>query len=516
MHFFINMLQFEDFTKIPEGAIALGQKGLYMNGKIIGPVPMIEFESYEDYAKAKEDYFRRKEISLELNRDAYKKSAQLECYRLAKLLATKSDIRTTDEKIREIYIYKDGLYVPAENILGAKIQEIFQELSSAKLKREMLDKIKDFTLIKRGDFNPDANFINLENGVYDIKNRKLIPHSPEYLFLTKIPVKFDPSADCLKIKEFLKEILDPSSVRVIQEWAGYCLYRKYFIKKAMIFFGERDTGKTTLLRLLSKFIGEKNISGVSLQRIGTDKFATSQLYAKHINVYDDLSAKDVNDNGVFKIATGGGEITGEYKYGNQFQFYNHSKLTFACNTIPNVSDTNDEAYFNRWIVICFSKQIANPNPFLFDELTTEFELSGFLNFALDGLFWILEKRSFSYQKDPDEIKAEMLKSSSPIANFAYDLLERGENEDWISKQDLYSAFTDYARNNDLPIAPINDFGKKIQKYASYMGNSKKGADTGWRNVRLKNATNQGEESSFEALTSKPERLPDSSDIQPIL
>jgi hypothetical protein len=37
-------------------------------------------------------------------------------------------------------------------------------------------------------------------------------------------------------------------------------------------------------------------------------------------------------------------------------------------------------------------------------------LSGLLNFALEGLKRLLENQGFSYAKDPEEIKTEMLRS----------------------------------------------------------------------------------------------------------
>ena len=434
------------------------------------------------------------DFKLLYTKDETKKVA---AYKIAQFLVQHHHIKTTDEKKRELYIYKDGIYIQGENIIGAEIQRILEEFCSTHGKREIIEKIKDLTLIDRSEFGSEDKLINLENGIYNLQKKELLNHDPDHSFLTKIPVSFNPQADCPRIKKFLNEILDEHSIKIIQEWAGYALYRRYFIKKAIIFVGERDTGKTTLINLLIRFFSPKNISGVSLQRIGADKFATSQLYAKHLNVYDDLSAKDITDNGTFKIATGGGLATGEYKFGNQFQFQNYSKLTFACNKIPHIIDTQDEAFFSRWIVIQFNKQINTPNQFLLDEITTNQELSGFLNLALEGLHRLLETRRISYNKDPIDIKEEMLKSGSPVANFAYDCLKQGDSNDWISKEELYKVFADYASQKELPIATIENFGKKLPSYAEYISNSRRNAvnpntdklkqTTGWAGVCLKDS-----------------------------
>src|SRR3989344_1837184 len=336
---------------------------------------------------------------------------------IADYLIDRYHLKTIGERMRDIYFYKDGIYVLGVNTVKAEIQRILRSLVSKHQKNEIVEKIKDSTTIDLKEFSADRDLVNLDNGVLSIKTGEITEHDPKHLFFNKIATTYTKNANCPMIKKFLSEILDENDIPVIQEWFGYILYRSYFIKKAIIFVGEGDTGKTTLLRLIEKFIGKDNVSGVSLQKITSDKFATINFYNKQINIYDDLSFKDINDNGAFKIATGGGSITAEYKFGEQFQFENYAKLTFACNKIPDVKDPNDVAYFGRWIIIHFRNEITNPDKFLIDKITTPEELSGLLNFALEGLNRLLEKQKFSYNKAPHEIKKEMERSGSVIAQF---------------------------------------------------------------------------------------------------
>jgi putative DNA primase/helicase len=361
--------------------------------------------------------------------------------------------------------------------------------------KEVLETIKDLSPIDREKFSVEKYLINLNNGVLNVRTKELMEHSPDYLFLTKIPVDFEPDTDCPVIRKYLTDVLDDDQVTLVQEWFGYAMYPEYFIKKAIIFVGDGDTGKTTLINLLHTFYGEKNVSGVSLQKISSDKFSCAHLYKKYINLYDDLSFKDISDNGAFKIATGGGIITGEKKYGDQFQFKNYAKLTFACNKIPDVKDADDEAYFNRWIVVQFNYVVEekDKDKQLIHKMTTPQELSGFLNFALDGLARLLENEKFSYNKNADEIKAEMLQSGSSIGKFAFDCLEAGEGPH-ISKEDMYKAFLRYIQQNNLPSASIGALGKRLPKYANYMSmwrpvDQKTGKQfSAWSNVKFKKDT----------------------------
>ena len=440
--------------------------------------------------------------SLENSEDSKQTKAVI--FKFAKYLIEKHHVKCLTGRNREIFIYKEGIYVAGEDTLKMEIRETLNDLCTTFHSKEIVEAIKDLTATDRGDFNVDINLINLNNGIFDTKNRELKPHNPQYLFFTKIPVNYNPTADCPVIKKYLSEVLEKEKISLIQEWFGYALYREYFIKKALICVGEGDTGKTTMINLLYSLLGDKNISGVSLQKMSSDKFAAANLYNKHINLYDDLSFKDIQDNGSFKIATGGGYISAEKKFGDQFQFKNYAKLTFACNKIPDVKDSNDEAYFNRWIVIEFNTVIEeeNKDKQLGHKMATPEELSGLLNFALEGLDRLLKKQSFSYEKNTHETKSVMMRSGSSIARFAFDNLEEATG-DWISKGDMYLAFKNYAHASGIPVTSVNTFGSRLPLCASYIAEFKpKDPKTGeqitaWRNVRIKTITTDGLEEAFE-------------------
>ena len=425
-------------------------------------------------------------------RSAFEKDIKSGIYEIAIYLIELHKVKSIKGTKRELFVYEEGVYVAGDDTLKMAIRELLGELCTTHYITEILETIRDRTAIGREKFIVNVDLINLNNGVLDIRTGALNPHDPRNLFFTKIPIDFNPNADCPTIKEYLSEVLEEDQIRVVQEWLGYTLYREYFIKKALICVGEGDTGKTTLLNLICAFIGERNLSGVSLQRITYDKFAAANLYNKHLNQYDDLSFKDIQDNGAFKMATGGGFISGEKKFGDQFVFKNYAKLTFTCNKIPDVKDATDDAYFNRWIVLPFTRIIEEEKKDrrLIHKMTTATELSGLLNFALEGLKRILENQNFSYDKQTHEIKTEMMRSASSIARFASDCLEEAGGE-WISKEGMYQVYGDYAGGNKIPAVSMKAFGSRLPMYAPYIAEFKpkdpkgKKQITAWRNVKLK-------------------------------
>lgn len=413
-------------------------------------------------------------------------------YLLAKYIVKKFSIITIGEKDREMFVYQNGYYKPAENIvIFPEVQRILEQHVNKNAKLETFHKIADMTACDRDVFTTaNTDLIPLKNGVYNFKTKELLLHDSKYRFTFQFPIIYDIKATCPKTEAFFDQILTPEQRQTFEEWLGYYFLRSYMFKKAMIFVGEGDTGKTTLLEVITFLLGKENLSSISLQKMSSDKFSAAHLYGKHGNLVDELSARDITDTGTFKVATGGGSITGEYKFGNQFSFLNFSKFTFACNRIPDVnSDANDGAYFNRWIITRFENTITKKIPNFIATLTTEEERSGLFNLAMKGLLRLLEQGRFTYNYTADETKNEMLRSGSSLAMFASDMLERcDENE--INKEDMYIAYTNYCKDKNISSQTKDMLGKKLTDYAPYASDglitSSQGKQIrGWRNVKIK-------------------------------
>lgn len=336
---------------------------------------------------------------------------------------------------------------------------------------EIFEKIKRLTEIKKEDFdNTPEELICVNNGVINVKTKELLPFDPEYNFKTKLDLTYNPQEDCPEIKKFFEETFYPDDNPVIQEWLGFHLYKRYFIKKAMILFGPKDTGKTIFLNLLTRFVGENNKTGISLHLITkNDKFTLQFLKDKLANIYDDLSFKDLNDAGGFKIACGGGRISAEYKFGDSFEFMNYAKNTFATNKIPVLDSDPDDAYYLRWIPIPCDSEISEEeqDKFLIDKLTTEKELSGLLNYALEGLQRLLKKGKFSFEKSVEEVKNLMEKNSNHFVAFVTDCLIRSPGER-ITKEEMFELYKCYAEQNNLKMHSKTQLGRGLEKYAPFI------------------------------------------------
>lgn len=409
--------------------------------------------------------------------------------KIAKYLIEKYNFKTIyGKKSEELYAFDGKIYTTekARAIVKTECEKILQEYCKTKHVTEILDKIKRSTEVDRKLFDDiDLKYIPLENGVYNLEENKLYPYDSKIPFRFYIPVKYNPTSKCPIFFKFLEETLLPEDIPVIKQWFGFSMYRKYFIKKGLICTGIKDTGKTILLKVLVRFIGQENTCGLSLQRITSeDTFALANLYCKLQNVYDDLSSKDLNNGGGFKIVTGGGYISGEYKFGDDFSFLNYAKQTFACNKIPPIKD-DDGAYLERWMPIEFLNQVPEEEQdnFLFEKLTTPEELSGILNWALEGLNELLKNGKFSYTRSKEQVKNIMERSSNPLIQFGVDCLIESQGEK-VTKEEMFELYTLWANKTNSPRLSKEQLGRQLERAVKYIIAKRDSKERYWENVKI--------------------------------
>jgi len=439
---------------------------------------------------------------------------------IARLLKEEYRFATLNDT-EEVLIYNDGIYhYGGEAFIRSTIEKILeQSIVTKNLCEEVIGHIQRSTYINRKNFDADPSFIVLNNCVLDLEKNCVFDHTPEIFSLTKLPISYDPKADCPKIKKFLNEVLFPEDIATIQEFLGYLLWKRYVIQKALLLVGDGNNGKSTFIGLVRAFLGNDNVSGVSLQELELNRFAKADLYGKLANLYADLPDSALKSVGTFKMLTGGDPIRGEHKFKNSFLFINYAKLIFSANKVPEVYE-DTEAFFRRWIIITFPNKFegnkADPNKL--SELTTPEELSGLLNWALEGLQRLKANGwRFSNPKSTEDIRTEYIRKSSPMKAFFLDCIEFDTQND-IPKKELYAKFCDYCRERKLPAVTEQTFYANIQmhiKVEETRPTINKKRVPCYRGIKLKPKEEWGksedEESSGQFNISTPPDSPDSPD-----
>jgi putative DNA primase/helicase len=369
----------------------------------------------------------------------------------------------TLQDTEEVIFYKEGCYYyEGEAIIRAECERVFGEYINTYQVNEILNHVRRSTYIKRENLNVDLWTLNLKNGLFNIKNFEFTEHTPNMLSTIRIPVIYDFDARCPNIEKFISDVVYPEHVKTIKEMIGYCLYHDYTYQNWFLLHGEGANGKSKLISLISTFLGKENISAIGLQDLN-QRFATINLYGKSANVVADLGDADLKNTARLKQLTGGDLVTAEPKFKNPFTYLNFAKLIYSCNKVPLTEDKS-KAFFRRVIFIPFPNTFVigeNADEKILDNLTTEKELSGLLNVAIDGLKSILNNGGFSDGLTSEQNEELYERASNPVYGFFYDMCEI-DLEEHVAKHELYDAFCDFCKEKKLVAYTENKFVRELK------------------------------------------------------
>jgi len=404
--------------------------------------------------------------------DEFKVDGKILSHILAKkIMSRHTFITTTDNE--ETLVYNGGVFHQEADTLIKELAEGFVSDITQHHINEIIGHVKRNTYISRSEINNTTHKIHLQNGIYNLEKMELEEFTPDIISTIEIPVKYLKTAKCPAIKKFLKEILADDDIKMVQEAIGYCLLKDYPLHKAFMFIGEGANGKSTLLNLIKTFLGEENVSGVSLQDLVSNRFASSQLYGKLGNIHADLSDKSLQQTGIFKMVTGADMITADKKFRDPFKFTNFAKMFFSTNKLPETTDDSN-AFFRRWCIINFPKVFEgkDKDPHILKKLTTEKELSGLFNWSIEGLKRLLEQGEFSGAVSTDELRDVYERLSSPLKAFVKISIAQ-DSQGFITKEEFYAHYVKYCRDMKMPIKAKNVVGRDLPAFLPYIRTEKR-------------------------------------------
>jgi P4 family phage/plasmid primase-like protien len=469
-----------------------------------------------DYRKRKEFFGDeimqlREDVLLNLAAHHTRDATELLCEYLEKhenIYVTRDDIKA------EVWIYKEGIYVPnGKTYVKEFCREILGEAYTPHIANEVINKIETDNYIDAKEFFNSENVeeIPVQNGVLNIITSELKPFTPKNIFFNKLPIKYDSTKECPSILKFLSQVLrNDSDIPIVEELFGYCLLKDYRIQKAFMFNGSGANGKGRILELLKRFLGPENCVNIPLQDFEKDNFAISLLHGKLANISGDLGSQALDYTGNFKMLTGGDIISANRKFLSRITFTNYSKQIYSANQLPRTYDLTP-AFFRRWILIDFpftfwpegdyhkltdaekKEKIGEKlkyriaDPIIIEKIICEDELSGILNKALEGLKRLLSKKDFSYSKGIADVKNMWIRKSDSFQAFCMDWIE-SDSQNIISKAELRHAYSEYCNQHKITSVGDRAIKETLNRAYGAVDDRKvmqEGYITVWKGIKLK-------------------------------
>lgn len=423
-------------------------------------------ETGESYKKHSLDNARRKAKEfIDSNR---REKEEFEPVVLAKEIMAEYQF-IIEEQSRLLFVYdpQEGEYVErAEETIKREMAERLDEETRARYYNDVFFFINATAPIK--PLNDTPELILCKNGILNTLTRQIKDFTPKLFLTSKIPTTYNPDAKMPLIEKFLLEVLDEDQIKVLQELIGYTLYRKIIFHKAGLFVGKGRNGKGVTLKLIEALLGSQNCSSETVQDLCYNRFSKANLLLKLANISADLPSSELKHTGTLKMLIAGDTVNAERKMKTAFPFVPFAKHFYSANQIPPISNTEDnDAYYARWVIIEFTRQFLGKaaNKHLIEELTIETEMSGFLNWALDGLKRLIEQNDFSVEEDITKTRKEYIKRSDSRRAFIEEMLTVTNNHtDFIFNDELHRAFINYCVEEKLPTHTKGELTKAMQQF----------------------------------------------------
>lgn len=361
------------------------------------------------------------------------------------------------------YRYEGGVYKEMTEMQAQKIARDLMIPRETKM-GQITDAEKQWRLnIQRSiyELNPNPYIINLRNGLYNVLEGTLQPHTPDYYSTVQLNVSYVPDAECPRFKQYLYEVLSADQIPLIQEMLGYFLVPVTRGQKCFVIVGEGGAGKSQLLLVLNEILlGRENVSNVSWQALN-ERFKTAELFGKLANIFADLPTKNIDDNGIFKALVGEDYLTVEKKNRDPFSFQSTARLLFSCNNIPRNYGDRSEGFYRRLIIIRFDHAVPDEKKDvdLLDKLRAEAD--GIFLFALEGLKRLMHNHyRFSETAANRKELQQYREESDSVLSFLKDCCIPGEQA-VVGSTELFNAYKTYCDESGMKPYAQNKFIQQI-------------------------------------------------------
>jgi putative DNA primase/helicase len=364
------------------------------------------------------------------------------------------------------YVRDKGFWQPIhENYIeGQAFEMINGDATTARI-TDVRKLVERGNLMPNGrDFDDQTELINLRNGMFSIRTRKLVPHNKDFFSTIQLNVTYDPKATCCRWEQFLLEVLDYDLelFDLMQEFIGYSLIPDTRFEKALLMLGEGANGKSTLIKVWEQLVGQENIASVTLSGLGNE-FHRVTLHGKLLNITAEINPMTVQQSDYFKRVVSGDTIDASHKFKPVFHFQPYARLVFAMNRLPRVKDTS-HGYYRRLLIVPFDR--------IFDGDNADRELSNKLLSELDGIFmWALQglerlytKEAFSESSRVTEMLKQYTRMNNPLIAFVEDCCMLDVSAS-ISKDTIYDSYKTYANKYGYSAVSATTFFREL--YAAY-------------------------------------------------
>lgn len=333
--------------------------------------------------------------------------------------------------------------------------------------------------------------IPCQNGYVTLdKGQSLLSEpNPEYGLRYELRCCFDPGAAAPRFRQFLAEILPDEDVRArVQEYAGYTLLGDTRFQRAQFWIGQGANGKGTLANIVQAL--HNRTAAVQLDDLGG--FKTSVLLGASLIYCDEAPCSRINEP-LLKTLIAGEQCLVDRKYLAPLSVRIFGKWLVLGNSIPTIKDST-HGFWRRWDFVPFSEVIPPKrcDPLLAAKII-EYELSGVLNWALDGLTRLLSRGRFDdhLPQAMQTLLSEARTETNSVRAWHEECsISFSKTPSTTTKDAVYQHYRSWSEHNGLTPRPAPQFWSRLRDIGPLEETRKRQGtqQVRWCNVHLTDGT----------------------------
>jgi len=323
---------------------------------------------------------------------------------------------------------------------------------------------------------PDASkLISVENGLFHLEDRVLIPHSLGFFTQNSLPFEYNENAQCPTWQTFLTSVWgdDSESIHTLQEMFGYILSGDTKQQKFFNIIGPRRSGKGTINKVLVDLLGQHNTVAPELGEL-CDTFGLQPWLGKLLASFTDARAPERNRSAVVSQLlriVGGDTITVNRKNKEAWNGYLPTRIVIYSNEVLQLTE-NSNALTGRMMVLKMTRSFYNKEDTELSHKLSQ-ELSGIFNWAMEGLERRLDRGGHFIQPEAGKDYLELMSElGNPIGSFVEEALVF-EPSASTPKDDVFACYKHWATKKNLPYGTELAFKRRFlaatQEHAIQIG-----------------------------------------------
>lgn len=416
-------------------------------------------------------------------------------------------VRRPEEDKDDFFVYEHGVYNRCNR---NKVKSIIRRYVPIGLASDnMINNVYNLLLCKEEnictfrDLDTNEDYINMRNGLYNIRSRALKPHTPKLYSTIQLDCEYHPEDVHRPVFDrYMNDlcsdnegIIDEEKKAVLQEYIGLILsnVKVYRAKLCLVLWSLLgNSGKTQLLNLTSHILGEDKIANIPLQHMNEgSKFLLGGIVGKRVISIGDQTGSEIKDSAVFKQLTGGDPVKIEPKNKQPYYYTFPGGITIACNNLPSFQDDKGGHIFERMCIVPCLNTIEQDrrDGAILDKMLME--RNAIFNWFLEGLHRLISNnyKVTKCQACEDAVKEYREKLDTVYRYLSECYIITGNKTDMISKPDFESAYITWCQFNNFTNVNKQNIKDRMEANGCPVGKANVDGRRGimvYRNLKQKN------------------------------